>query len=183
MRLYQKPGLVHKDEKGITLIELVVVLGVAGIITSAITMTFFQVFINNAHSTAHMTAVKQVENAIHWLNRDVQGAQSVNIAPSGFPLTLTWVEWNNKKQEVTYRLGDMGGGAKQLERQHVTYDASGNVIGNQTTLVARYIDPGSTMTNCQYSGGVFTYTITATVTGLRSASETRKGEIKPRPSP
>lgn len=131
-----------------------------------------------------MTAVKQVESAINWLNRDVQMAQSVSMTdPNGFPFTLSWVEWNNKKQQVTYRLGDMVGEAKQLERQHLTYDPGGDVIDNQTTVVARFIDPGSTMTNCQYSGSVFIYRITATVAGFRSASETRKGEIIPRPSP
>jgi len=91
---------------------------------------------------------------------------------SGFPLNLTWVEWDDTVHQVIYTLED-----GELERNHSVND------GEPTeTVVARHIDPDSAMTNCQYVGGVLTFKITATVdSGSQVASDTRVCEVIPRP--
>jgi len=155
--------LETNNQRGFTLIELLVALAIIGVITSAISMVIYQVSTIPIQNRAHMTAVKQVENAIHWLSRDVQQAQT--IPPTGFPLTLTWVNWDNTVHQVTYTLA--GG---ELTRTDVTG-------GGEPIVVARHIDPA---TECDFTGGVFTFTITATVSGFRPSTETRVGEILPR---
>lgn len=170
--------LIHRNQRGFTLIELVMAIGVGSLVAGAITMTIFQMLVNPIQSSAHMTAVKQVESAIHWIRHDAFMAQVVEPSgDSGFPLKLTWVEWDNTTNEVTYSLQD-----GKLQRGHVTYDASGAVIDNQTSVVAQHIDSSSEMTSVQWDGSTLSLKITATLTGFRTSSETRVVEVLARPS-
>jgi type II secretory pathway component PulJ len=174
----KESGLIAKYQRGITLIELMVAMCIASLIIGAITMTIFQVLIYPAQSSNHMTAVKQVENAIHWMRRDVVQAQLIEPSgSSGFPLKLTWIDWNNTKNEVTYSLFN-----NKFQRAYVIYDADDTVTDNQTRIVAEYIEGDSAMTNCQVVGNVLTFKISADVTGFMDSNETRQVEIVARPA-
>lgn len=161
--------VIINKQKGFILIEMIAVIAIAGLIFCAAAGTISQVFIINAQSIARMTAVKQVESAIHWVSRDLQMAQTVETddPDPATVLTLTWREWDNPEDivQVTYTLdnGDL--------RRH-------SVSGQ--TIVARHIES----TSVNHTGGElnFTVTVTATLGGLRSASETRVVEVIPRPS-
>ncbi len=172
---FRRLGQMNKNQRGLTLIEVLIVIAITGIIIGGITTAIFQVFDVNARSTAHMTAVKEVEKAVHLITRDAQMAQSVNAtAPSGgFPLTLTWVEWNNTSNNVTYSVQD-----GQLQRSYSVNDGQPS-----TTVVIPHLNPDSQMTNCQFSSGVFAFKITAATGGSSPASETRSFKVVPRSAP
>jgi prepilin-type N-terminal cleavage/methylation domain-containing protein len=173
-------GLFHRCQRGVTLVELVIALAITGAITSGITMTIFQTLDYNARSNARMVAVKQVENAIHHVNRDVQMAQVVEITdpdPDGdhFPLMLTWVEWDNTVNEVIY---DVAGG--ELTR---SYSEDHGVP--QDSVVARYVVKDAADTYCDFDEveWIFTLRITATVSGYpEDISEMREIRTTPRTS-
>jgi len=188
--------LIHNNQRGFTLIEVVLAIALTGIITGGITMSIFQVFDGNTRTSNHMIAVRQVQNAGYWISHDAQMAQSVELEWQGetpvgtkFPLNLTWTEWDGTSHQVVYTL-IMPGSPKQLERQHLTYDTDGNEIGNETTIVAQYINPGlgntsldSTDSNGDGIIDKLILKITAKVgTGSQEASETRVYEITPRPN-
>jgi prepilin-type N-terminal cleavage/methylation domain-containing protein len=92
-------------------------------------------------------------------------------ASSGFPLTLTWTGFgiDGDEYRVVYTLvGD------ELKREYYI-----NSVLEATTFVAQYIDSGQTI--CEFSDGVLTLTITASIGGYKPATETRTYEITPRP--
>jgi len=179
---------LNKDQRGLTLIELVIAIALVGVITGGITMTILQVFTMNTRTSNHMTAVRQVQHAGFWVSPDVQMALSVNAsAGSGFPLTLIWLEGgSNDVHEVIYTLEDMpSGGFERLQREHYIESEL-----DSTTIVAEYIDPAETSCccdcdddgacdgDCTCDDKSVIFTVTATVGGQ---SETRIYEIKPRP--
>jgi len=157
----------RSGQAGFTLIELVVAIGVATLVMSAASAAIYQILAGNARDTAHMKAVKQVENALHFMVRDIQMAQprftQTDNLTGDEVLRLGWVEWDNTVNQVTYSV--TGGDVTR------THSADGQ------TNVAHYIatlDP-------QIDGdGNVVVTIVSTITGRWSATESRTVEIVPR---
>ena len=173
--IFHRLGLIHKNQKGFTLIELLIAIAITGIITGGATMTIFQVFSGNTRSTNHMIAVRQVQNAGYWVSHDVQMAQSVVVTGvSGFPLTLTWTEWDGDEHRVVYTLL-----VDELQREHYTnYDPVTNPDPDVTTIVAQYIDPDPAKTNCSFASGELVFSV---ITTVDTQSEARVYRIIPRP--
>ena len=149
--MFHRLGLIHRNQRGFTIIELLIAFALTGIVAGATTTTIVQVLDGSARSSNHMTAVRQVQNAGYWVSRDAQMAETVvTTGATGFPLTLTWIEWDSgDAHQVVYSLVDMSGGLKNLQRQHTCV-----ALGlDETGIMAQYIDPDPTKTNCKFSGG------------------------------
>jgi prepilin-type N-terminal cleavage/methylation domain-containing protein len=161
---------LHKDQSGLTFVELLIVIAIAGFIAAAITGVLFQVLTINTRTSNHMTAVRQAQQAGFWVSPDVMMAKTVNTTGiTGFPLTLTWNEWvTNKTYTVIYTVAD-----NKLWR-------SKSVTGENSTVlrVAEYIDPNQTRCAWNNATNTLTFNVTATV---GAESETRLYEVKPRP--
>ncbi len=166
--------LLGRNQRGFTLIELLLANAITAFIGVGIAAAVFQIINVSALSNNHVITVKQVESAIHWINRDAQMAQTVQPSVgSGFPLNLSWVEWDDTSHQVSYVLQN-----GKLIRNH-----SVNGGEAQETTVAQYINADPVNTNCQFAGGVLTFKVTASVGGFRSASETRISQVIPRSAP
>lgn len=167
-------------EKGFTLIEMIAVVAIMALVASGATMTFFQVVKGTERSNEQITAVRQVQNSGYWISRDTHMAQEVGVAGgSGFPLTLTWTDWDSgDKHQVIYTLENMPSSElKQLQRRHYI-----NQGASKIGLVAQYIDADPSKTKCEFTDGVLTLRVTATVSlGSEVESETRTYKIQPRP--
>lgn len=167
--------IFNKNQRGFTLIEALIAVAITSIIGVSVAMTVFQVFDINARSSNRMIAIKQVQNAGYWISHDARMAQSANTTPgdSGFPLTLTWLDWDtNSQHQIAYTLD-----SNKLWREHVVISDNGTVADNQT--VADFID---LPTSCNVTDSELTFTVSATVgAGSQKASETREYEIMPRP--
>jgi len=159
---------LHKDQRGLTIIELLVVIILTGLITAAITTTFFQVFDMNTRTANHMSALSQVQQAGKLVSEDILEAQPDMIDDSPFTGEFFILSWNSTPtREVTYTLED-----GELWRSET--------IGEgvpETTRVAEYIDP--TETNCNWDDveKVLIFTVTATV---GEESEQRIYRVQPR---
>ena len=174
--MFYRLGLINKKQRGFTLIELLIAIAITSVITGGITTAIFQTFTVNARTSSHMTAVRQVQNAGHWISQDAQMAQEV--LPSGAtgfnPLTLTWTEWvDSTENVVTYSITV----DDELKRSH-SEDGGAPI----EMIVARYID--LTNTSCLVTAdGVLVVTITAAVGDYpETVSETRVYEVTPRPN-
>ena len=175
----------HKDQGGFTLIELIVAIAIAALITAGITAAIMQVLTINTRASNHMVAVRQVQQAGKEVSKDTLQAQSVNATGSwGFPLILTWTEWGtNNTHTVDYTLEERPGGVVRLQRGH-----SVNGGNSTVTTVAEYIDgnidPATTKakTRCEWDAAdrVLVFTVTAT---LGTESETRIYDIDQRVDP
>jgi prepilin-type N-terminal cleavage/methylation domain-containing protein len=168
------PGLsfMHKRQRGFTLVELLVAIAIAGVITGGITATVMQVLNINHRASNHMICVRQVQQAGKEVSKDTLQSQNVTCGEeSGFPLTLTWTDWGGAQNVVVYDVTE----DNELQRSQTVDDEP---VSTTLPVVAKYIDPAGT--SCVWDGSVLTFTVTAAV---GTESETRIYEIEPRPTP
>jgi hypothetical protein len=158
---------VQKDQRGVTLIDLLLALPIAALVVAAATGATFQV-LNSTHASNYMLAYRQVQTAGYWVSHDGIQAQNVSVpAYPGFPFTLGWTDWDDGEvHEVEYSLV-----AAELQRRE-TINGGGTI----TTVEGEDFD--SSQTSCEWDGSVLTFRVTATV-GQQTA--TRTYGIKPRP--
>ena len=192
---------MKRGERGFTLIEVLVVIAIAALITTAATMSTFQAFNVTRRSNDHMATVRQVQNAGYWISRDALIAQNIVVGDDPETeeelefLTLTWTEWDYDWREdseyhsVTY----------SFPFQYLSSDGVGKLIRthssdgpDEQTLVAEYIyydseDPENhTDTEATYKAPVEAPeqapVLTVQITSfLGEASETREYQVLPRP--
>jgi len=161
------------EERGFTLIELVMAIGVAAILMAAASYATLQVANTNTRNTLYMTAVRNAQSAGYWVSIDAEKANrivgdSANLTGSDV-LQLTW-----------------------LDSEDLTETHSSNFTLEGSTLY-RNIDGARTMVAEHISNASATYDATAqqmafVVTSEVSsrnitAKETRTYEISPRPKP
>ena len=166
---------LNRSQKGFTLLELLIAIPIIAIVVAAASGALVQV-IQSTQTSAHMTAVRQVQTAGYWVSKDSLQAQNVI---TGASLTLNWKDWNDYNYQVVYSLQDMSGGLKWLQRMEEV-----NGTGVATTMVGQFIDPDNTSWVWDDTNRVLTFTVTAKVTGARGPqTETRTYEIQVRPDP
>lgn len=163
------------EQRGFTLVETLAALAIAGLVGLGATIANAQVMNQTAKNNAFTTASRHTLNALQWISRDYQMAQTID-GETGFPttsnLTMTWTEWDNTVNQVVYSVED-----GQLKRTYTV--GGGDPI---VTLVAEYINPDADMTNCASDNGVLTLTITGSVSaGSRMVDVTKTSEITSRP--
>ena len=165
--------LIRTNQKGFTLIEIVIALGVFGLVITAASGTIAQI-IQSSRSSEHMNALRQVQTAGYWVSKD--GIQAQTITTQGYFLYVGRTDWDDSElHEVIYSLQDMPSGSlKQLQREE-----SLNGAPTATTIISRYIDPALTSCVWDANAKALTFTVTATI---NQQTETRTYAVQPRPS-
>lgn len=169
-----KLRFIRRAQGGFTLIEMLVSLAIIVLIGFGAAGATSQVITQVPRNDDYTTASTAIANAISWISRDAQMAQNVVAPPpSGFPLSLSWTEWDNSDHAVTYTLA-----SGELRR---SYSIDGD--GPTETVVAQHISQDDALTNCTIVGGILKLEITAVVgNGELAVTLTRLRDIIPRPS-
>ena len=114
------------NDKGFTLIELVVTVGILGTVIGVMSMTVTQLMIITPKTNDWAIALRQVQNAGYWISRDVLMSENVTFDEPGAFLALEWNDGDGTHYEVDYVFSD-----DELRRQ-----LNGASPG---TLIAQYI--------------------------------------------
>lgn len=164
------------NQKGMTLVELLIAIAVAGLVVAVVAAIMFQLFGVSDRTSDHVVSYNQVQNAGYWISHDAVQAQEVDDT-SGL-VTLDWVDWDGNAHQVIYTLQDASDGLKQLRRSYYTKDSGQTDFEHQNTIVvAQYID-SSTTCDWDEDERVLTLVVTAQV-GDQTATRTYK--VEPRP--
>jgi prepilin-type N-terminal cleavage/methylation domain-containing protein len=166
---------LKRGQRGFSLVELVIVVALAGIVGVAITATAFQVFTFGTRTSNQMTAIRQVQQAGFWVSPDVMMSDpaDIHVDPGeGKFLVLGWTAHDGTVHRVDYILENIPStDVARLTRKHYIDSAL-----SSTTTVAEYIDP--TMTSFEATGdGAYDFTVFARV---GEQTESRVYEVQPR---
>ena len=86
-----------KDERGFTLVELIIATAITGLIVSFLGTAIYQIITVTEYGNDRLTAMHELQNAAHWVSLDGQMART---ASGGDELTLTLTDGST----VTYTL-------------------------------------------------------------------------------
>jgi len=137
--------------RGFTLIELIVGLAIAGLISAAAVIAAYELLTASTQANDMQTAISQVRAAEHWMSRDIPSAQVVTPGDdAGFPLQLTWTDVSGGNHMVEYSLQTTASGVlRNLERAYTGTDGATSIL-----VVAYYIDATASSCSLLDSGGV-----------------------------
>jgi len=118
-----------KDERGMTLVESLVALAIAGLITGILVTAIYLIYEVTGWGNSQLSVQHDLQNAATWLNRDVLTASKANITQevSGSQVTLT----------IPYSITDT-----TILTHTITYEYSpetGNLT-RDSVIIARYVN-------------------------------------------
>ena len=130
--------MAKKSEKGTTLLELIIGLGITVGIFSSATMAGTTLMLNYGEDAVQCDLLPAVENCGHWITQDVQVSRNVTASgPNGFPLSLS-IPLNI--DESNDNLAEYYFDGSKLKRR--LYDSSHILLSD--TYIAEYIDMDNT---------------------------------------
>lgn len=107
------------NNHGFTLAELMIVLGIGGLIIASVFAIMYQLFGITTTNTNYLAAFRQVQNSGNWISRDALMAQKVIVDDPDTFVTIEWATWEGERHQVDYTLEDMTSGQlKKLRRTH-----------------------------------------------------------------
>ena len=150
-----KPG-----EKGFTLVELLVGLGIAVFVVGAASMTVTNMMRLSPQNNDWAVALRQVQDSGYWICRDIQMSANLTVddnpATSDF-LTIVKPEWDDGtstlvNRTITYDLVEMPDGLHRLMRTNHT---------GEQIMIAQFLSIPTTP-NYNSDNRTLTFTIEAT---------------------
>ena len=156
---------IISNQKGIALLEMVVVTALVALLTGALSSATHSYFLHTASSNAHVTAATNIEEAARWISNDGQMAWSANVTTDSLDLTWQDLSGGNVTHDVNYSLS----GDKLLRSESI------GMVGPVVKTVGRYIT-GIEFSQPLGNDGLFTLSLTSTG-GSSWVSETREYHV------
>lgn len=86
---------LSQNQKGMALLELLVVTALVGLLTLALGSISYSVIYRTEGNSAHVAAASGMESAVSWITNDGQRAQNTTLSPGAEAvsnLTLNWLD-------------------------------------------------------------------------------------------
>ena len=145
-----------KDERGFTLVELLIATAVTGIIVSFLGTAIYQIITVTEYGNDKLTAMHELQNIAHWFNLDGQKAVTANVN-NGLLLTIS-------------------------DNLSITYTVSGTELrrtaGDSQMTMAQNI----TSANFSVEDRIITMTVTSSPEGRNNVSEQGTYKVCLRPT-
>lgn len=178
MKSLLRYGKKEKDERGFTLVELMIAIVLSTIIMLGGGEMLRQLIVVSAQKTDETVAIVQVQNAGFWIGQDAIQAQTLACFdpvtdPQKRLLSLSWTDWDGTPHNVIYsvidRSDELGGDLWDFMR----YDSA----TDETILISEFLDPSATNCSWNAADSVLEFVVTAKVD---NQTETRTNSIRPR---
>jgi len=172
-----------RDSRGLTLVELLIAVAIGSVVVVGALGVLNQLLLLVPKAENSMLAIRQVQTAGFWIDRDAMCSQVITPAPNIFtlstatPLVISYVKWDATKTTISYSVD----ANHNLQRQVVVTDEkTGSVISSNLMHVADSISSITAQYNQPDPNNprkILTVTIIAQV---GSSTETRVYQISPR---
>jgi len=89
------------NQKGFTLLEMLVALAVGAVILLGVVGSIFMVMRGVPEIRKETSALADIERAAHWINRDVPMGQDTNLVNNDPPvaqMTITWTDYTKEAE-------------------------------------------------------------------------------------
>ncbi len=155
-------------QKGYTLLELLLVTSITGFIVLVVGASIVQIMGGRVDIVQRSIALADIDNAVHWLTRDLVLAQTTSLveeAPPTSSMDMSWSDltgWAQDEGSVEHSARYTLSGTQLLRY----YDGEMNIAGRHITNVGFSIE-----------GKVFTVTLTSQP-GLPRSTVTRSFSIQ-----
>jgi prepilin-type N-terminal cleavage/methylation domain-containing protein len=162
------------NNRGYTLVEMLVAIAIVAIITSSISAVIVQTISVSAANKNEMQAIKQVENAMHWIDRDAQQAWATDALLSS-PSTFHWIDNSQlpvQEHQVSYT----------LDIDTRTLYRSDSITGENSLVATDISELDWTCVKNPDGKYLLTVNITARVEGYKPGEESRTLLVMPRAS-
>ncbi|MBN1643524.1 MAG: prepilin-type N-terminal cleavage/methylation domain-containing protein [Dehalococcoidales bacterium] len=125
---------MRNRQEGFTLLEMIISVGIAGLVIVAAGMTLTTIYLNSQQPTDQHSLLQQLQNAGYQMPRDIQMSNEVLLGDdNGFPITINIpVDQNTDNDYRVIYLID----GNELKRQQ--FDSSDNLIIEN--VLAQYLD-------------------------------------------
>lgn len=83
------------NQRGMTLVELLAAIGIAGLIASGIAAAIHSFIIGTSQGQDQLIASHEIQNVSHWITVDAQMAETTDLVDGAPPvdhMTLSWVD-------------------------------------------------------------------------------------------
>jgi len=89
------------DQKGLTLVEVVVATGIAAMIVVVLATSIFMFMRSTEQGNQQLKAYQDLQNAGHWITRDGVAAQTTNLIDGAAPVASMTLGWSDGGQSHT----------------------------------------------------------------------------------